>query len=181
MQNLLGKHLNELRLAKGMSLRALAKETGLSATLLSQIEREVTEPSLTTLRKLSAVFGESISALFSGTTEAPVWISRPGERSTIMGPRGGVSYERMSRGNGQMEVLRAVFEPGQFSTEAPVRHPSVESVYVIRGVLTAQIGGQDYFIQTGECLSFDANTPHRYVNAGTEAAEIVMSVTPPVP
>ncbi len=178
---MIGKRLNELRVARNMSLRALASEAGLSATLLSQVERGVTEPSLATLRKLSDVFGESVSALFAGKADTAVWISRPGERTTIIGPRGGVSYERVSRGNGQMEVLRAIFEPGQFSTEVPVRHPSMECVYVIRGALTAQIGGQDHIILAGECLSFDANTPHRYVNASLAVAEIIMSVTPPVP
>lgn len=178
---MLGKRLNELRLAKNMSLRALAQETGLSATLLSQVERGVTEPSLTTLRKLSAVFGESVSALFATQADDAIWISRPGERTTIMGPRGGVSYERVSRGNGQMEVLRAVFQPGQFSTELPIRHPSMECVYVIRGALTAEIGGQQQIIQAGECLSFDANIAHRYVNGGDKDVEIIMSVTPPVP
>lgn len=178
---MLGKRLNELRLAKAMSLRDLARETGLSATLLSQIERGVTEPSLTTLRKLSAVFGQSVSSLFAAEVDDAIWISRPGQRTSIMGPQGGVSYERVSRGNGQMEVLRAVFQPGQFSTELPITHPSMECVYVIRGSLTAQIGGQDRLVNAGECLSFDANTPHRYVNTGSDDAEIIMSVTPPVP
>ncbi|KAB7591713.1 helix-turn-helix transcriptional regulator, partial [Verminephrobacter sp. Larva24] len=61
---MLGKRLHELRLTRGMSLRALAQAAGVSPTLLSQIERGVTEPSLSTLRALSAVFGESMAALF---------------------------------------------------------------------------------------------------------------------
>lgn len=178
---MLGRRLNELRLAKNMSLRALARQTGLSATLLSQVERGVTEPSLTTLRKLSAVFGESVSALFAEKVDSAIWISRPGERTTIIGPRGGVSYERVSRGNGQLEVLRAVFKPGEFSTEIPIRHPSMECVYVIRGALTAQIDGQEQIVLAGECLSFDANSPHRYVNASADDVDIIMSITPPVP
>ena len=178
---MLGKRLNELRVSRGLSLRALAAETGLSATLLSQIEREVTEPSLMTLRRLSSVFGESMSALFSDPSAPSVWISRPGDRTTLMGPKGGVSYERLTRGNGQMEVLRAVFQPGQFSSEIPLRHPSLESVYVVRGTLKAVIGDMPYVVTTGESITFDASAAHRYMNEGQEDVEIIMSITPPVP
>jgi len=177
----LGKRLNEMRMARGLSLRALAKETGLSPTLLSQIEREVTEPSLTTLRRLSGVFGESMSALFADPQAPSVWISRPGERTLLTGPKGGVSYERLTRGNGQMEVLRAVFEPGQFSSEGALHHPSLESVYVIRGNLVAVIGDVRYVVHAGESMTFDATAAHRYLNEGQDPVEIIMSITPPVP
>ncbi|KFK95694.1 MULTISPECIES: helix-turn-helix domain-containing protein [unclassified Serratia (in: enterobacteria)] len=178
---MLGKRLKELRMSRGLSLRALAATTGLSATLLSQIEREVTEPSLTTLRRLSNVFGESMSALFADPSAPSVWISRPGERTTLMGPKGGVSYERLTQGNGQMEVLRAVFQPGQFSSEQPLRHPALESVYVLRGTLSVMIGDLHYVVNAGENIAFDANAAHRYINEGQEAVEILMSITPPVP
>ncbi|MER2206746.1 MAG: helix-turn-helix transcriptional regulator, partial [Rhodococcus sp. (in: high G+C Gram-positive bacteria)] len=61
---MIGGKLRELRTEHGMTLRGLAAETGLSPTLLSQVERGVTEPSLKTLRALAPVFGQSISALF---------------------------------------------------------------------------------------------------------------------
>ncbi|OFA03466.1 helix-turn-helix domain-containing protein [Duganella phyllosphaerae] len=178
---MIGKRLHDLRVARGLSLRKLAEIASVSPTLLSQVERDVTEPSLTTLRSLSAVFGESMSALFADPQAPSVWLSRPGERLTLMGPKGGVSYERLTRGNGQMEVLRAVFAPGQFSAEDPLRHPSLECVYVISGTLTAEIGGTTYAVNAGESITFDAQQPHRYTNQGDSDAEVIVSVTPPVP
>lgn len=180
---MLGKRLNELRVARGLSLRALAKDAGVSPTLLSQIEREVTEPSLHTLRALSTVFGESMAALFLDPEAPSVWLSRPGERTQIIGPKGAVSYERLTRGNGPMEVLRAVFVPGQFSvadTDA-VSHPSVECIYVIRGTMTVEIAGVAHQVQAGEAITFEAIHAHRYVNHGDVDAEIILSVTPPIP
>ena len=180
---MLGKRLNELRVARGLTLRALAKDAGVSPTLLSQIEREVTEPSLNTLRALSTVFGESMAALFLDPEAPSVWLSRPGERTQIIGPKGAVSYERLTRGNGPMEVLRAVFVPGQFSvadTDA-VSHPSVECIYVIRGTMTVEIAGVAHRVQAGEAISFEAIHAHRYVNHGDVDAEIILSVTPPIP
>ena len=178
---MLGKRLNELRVARGLSLRALAKDAGVSPTLLSQIEREVTEPSLNTLRALSAVFGESMAALFLDPEAPSVWLSRPGERTHIIGPKGAVSYERLTRGNGPMEVLRAVFVPGQFSVAETVSHPSVECIYVIRGTMTVELAGVPHQVQAGEAISFEAIHAHRYVNHGDVDAEIILSVTPPIP
>jgi transcriptional regulator with XRE-family HTH domain len=177
----LGKRLNELRVARGLSLRALAKEAGVSPTLLSQIEREVTEPSLNTLRALSAVFGESMAALFLDPEAPSVWLSRPGERTQIIGPRGAVSYERLTRGNGPMEVLRAVFVPGQHSVADTISHPSVECLFVIRGTMTVEVAGVAHRVEAGEAISFEAIHPHRYVNHGAVDAEIILSVTPPIP
>lgn len=178
---MIGERLKTLRTERGLSLRDLAKDMGVSPTLLSQIERGVTEPSLTTLRRLSVVFGESMAALFTDPQAPSVWISRPGERMRLMGPKGGVTYERLTRGNGQLEVLRALFEPGQFSVSEPVTHPSTESLYVVRGELTAEIGGQSHLVRTEESLTFEATAPHRYVNRGSEVAEVILSITPPVP
>ena len=178
---MIGRRLNELRVSRNLSLRELAKLANVSATLLSQIEREVTEPSLTTLRSLSAVFGESMSALFSDPAAPSVWVSRPGERVTLTVPKGGVSFERLTRGNGQMEVLRAIFEPGQFSSSESGSHPSLECVYVIEGELTAEIAGSSHLVCAGESITFDAGSPHRYFNSGTEKCEMIVSITPPIP
>jgi transcriptional regulator with XRE-family HTH domain len=67
--------------------------------MLSQVERGVTEPSLSTLRRLAGVFGESVASLFDSSPPA-VWISRPGARSTLAGPHGLIGYERLTPGNG---------------------------------------------------------------------------------
>jgi hypothetical protein len=69
------------------------------------------------MRRLAGVFGESISSLFSEPAPPSVWISRPGERSLLTAPKGQVAYERLTAGNGQLEVLRAVLEPGQVSAD----------------------------------------------------------------
>jgi quercetin dioxygenase-like cupin family protein len=60
-------------------------------------------------------------------------------------------------------------------------HPSLESVYVVRGVITAEIDKVSFDVKAGENISFDARQSHRYLNRGTEEAEIIMSITPPVP
>lgn len=178
---MIGSRLRELRAARGLSLRALGAETGLSPTLLSQIEREVTEPSLGTLRRLAEVFGQSVATLFDNPAAPPVWISHEGERSMIRSPRGLVQYERLTPGNGQLEVLRGVLAPGEVSSEELWAHPSLECGYVVAGTLTVDVGSATHDVATGEAITLDSRQPHRYRNATEEPVEFILSINPPTP
>ncbi|AUT46586.1 helix-turn-helix domain-containing protein [Achromobacter sp. AONIH1] len=178
---MIGERLKELRTARNLSLRDLAAQAGVSATLLSQVERSVTDPSLETVRRLAAVFGESITSLFAEPNAPAVWISRPGNRSKLTAPAGRVSYERLTAGQSDLEVLRAVLAPGQVSADEPRGHPSTECVYVIQGELVAQIAGVDHLVKSGESISFDARLAHRYRNDSSGTVEIILSITPPSP
>jgi len=178
---MIGDQLRQLRTGRGLSLRALAAEAGVSATLLSQIERGVTEPSLSTLRRLAGVFGSSLATLFEDPAAPELWISRPGERSRLLGPKGQVSYERLTPGNGQLEVLRGVLRPGEATSEEPWSHASLECVFVVAGVLTAEVAGVRHTVVGGEAVTFDSRQPHRYVNDSGEPVEFILSVHPPIP
>jgi transcriptional regulator with XRE-family HTH domain len=177
----IGTQLQRLRSERGLSLRALAADAGVSATLLSQIERGVTDPSLTTLRKLAAVFGESMTALFADDTTPAVYVSRPTERSILIGPRGKIGYERLTPGNGQMEVLRGLLQPGEATSDELWGHASLECGFVVAGQLTVHIGTQQCAVNAGEAITFDARQPHRYCNTSPEPVEFLLSITPPNP
>ena len=178
---MIGEQLRRLRTRRGLSLRALAAEAGVSATLLSQIERGVTEPSLATLRRLAGVFGASLATLFEDPSAPALWISRPGERSMLHGPRGQIGYERLTPGNGQLEVLRGVLRPGEATSDQPWSHASLECAFVVAGTLTAEVDGVRHAVARGEAITFDSRQPHRYLNDSTEPVEFILSVHPPMP
>lgn len=178
---MIGDRLRALRVHHDLSLRQLAAETGLSATLLSQVERGVTEPSLKTLRALAPVFGQSVATLFDDQTPVLVHVSRPGERSRIMSPEGQLQYERLTPGNGQLEMLRGVLSPGQASSETAWAHPAIECVYVTDGDLTVEVGDRVVTVAPGESVTLDSNQPHRYMNQTDGQVEFLLAVTPPTP
>lgn len=180
-ESMVGNKLKELRSSRGMSLRSLAAETGLSPTMLSQIERGTTEPSLRSLRLLANVFGQAISALFEDDAVPAVHVSRAGERSRITSPRGHIQYERLAPGNGQLEVLRGLLAPGETSSDEPWSHAALECAYVIHGTLTAIVGGTSHEVKAGDAITLDSRQPHRYCNNGTEFVEFILSVNPPTP
>lgn len=177
----LGGNLRELRAEKRMSLRELAAATGLSPTLLSQVERGISEPSLKTLRALSTVFGDSVSSLFASPDPPLIHISRPGERSRISSPAGRIQYERLTPNNGQIEVLRGSLQPGDWSSDEPWAHEAVECVYVDRGRLVVEVDGQGFEVLAGESITFSSRQPHRYGNPGGEPTVFILSVSPPTP
>lgn len=164
-----------------MSLRSLAEETGLSPTLLSQIERGVTEPSLRTLRVLAQSFGQSIATLFEDADQSNVEISRPGQRSFINAPAGQVQYERLAAGNGVLEVLKGALEPGEVSSDEPWSHQATECAYVLNGTLTIEVLGHEHQVCPGEAATINSAQAHRYLNRGESRVEFILAVTPPTP
>lgn len=179
---MIGPRLKELRTSRQMSLRELGKATGLSATLLSQIERGVTDPSLKTLRLLADHFGQSIAMLFQGPPSMDAaHVTRPDERMTIGAADGQVHYRRVTHGNGQLEVLHGTLGPGEASSEEAWGHEAVECTYVLGGELTVEVDGESFVLGAGEAITLCSRRPHRYVNAGEQATDYLVSVTPPTP
>jgi|SRR5699024_3670663 len=177
----IGVNLRTLRKDEGLSLRQLSAKTGLSHTLLSQVERGLAEPSLKTLRALSGVFGSNSSSLFTGPDLAQVFHSKASERSRIISPVGKIQYERVTPNNGQIEVLRGTLRPGDWSSEDPWSHEAIECVYVLEGTLTVEVNGERYIVPSDESITFSSQSPHRYGNEHEAPTAFLLSVSPPTP
>lgn len=178
---MLGERLRELRQRHGLTLRELAAKAEVSPGLLSQLENGVTDPSLATLRKLALVFDAEMASLFSEPNAPLVHLSRPGDRSILSAPQGQIGYERLTPGRGDLEVLRAVMQPGDVSAAVPRGHDSTECVVVISGQIVADVGDERFVIDTGEALTFDSRLAHRYRNETDVEAVMLIAVTPPNP
>jgi transcriptional regulator with XRE-family HTH domain len=179
--SVLHEQVRILRKQRGMSLRQLAEATGLSAAMLSQVERGTTDPSLSTIRKLAAVLGADMATLFAEPPPADVHHSRPGRRPLLSAGVGLMSYERLTPGRSDLEVLHGRLAPGQCTSEEPWAHPSTECAVVVVGRMAAEVDGVRYDLETGESLTFDSRRPHRYLNDTDEPAEYLLAVTPPNP
>lgn len=164
-----------------MTLRELGAAADVSPGLLSQLENGVTDPSLATLRRLASVFHAEVATLFTEPNAPVVHLSRPGERMYLTAPSGEISYERLTPGRGDLEVLRAELEPGDVSAPALRGHESTECVVVLQGSVVAEVGQDRYVLAAGEALTFDSRLPHRYCNETDATAAMLLAITPPVP
>jgi transcriptional regulator with XRE-family HTH domain len=178
---MLGERLRELRLRHQMTLRELAAEAEVSPALLSQLENGVTDPSLSTLRKLANVFQAEVSTLFSEPNAPMVHLSRPGERMKLTAPLGEISYERLTPGRGDLEVLYATMMPGDVSSSERRGHESTECIVVLSGEVVVEIAEERYTLVAHDGLTFDSRLKHRFCNESLESAEYLLAVTPPVP
>lgn len=174
-----GPRIRRAREERGLTVRDLAARAGLSAGLISQVERGLTDPSLQTLRAVAKVLNTPLFDLFSDADPDDVAIIRAGARMAIRSPHGELEYTRLSPGSGRIEVLEGVLQAGAASSEAPWTHPSEECVVVTSGTLVVEVAGQLNRLDPGDSCYFDSRLPHRYLNESGDATRFLLSITPP--
>jgi transcriptional regulator with XRE-family HTH domain len=188
----IGERLRDARQAANMTVREVARRVGVSPSLVSQIERNKVTPSVSTLWSLVTVLGLSMGELFddvepgagaAGARPAAVpaddsRITAPGHRP-VLNLESGVTWERLTADRDQIvEFLTIVYNPGAESCDenSLVRHSGKEYGYVLRGVLGVRVGFDEYELQPGMAISFDASAPHRLWAVGSRPAEALWVV-----
>lgn len=176
---MLGGRIRSLRQEHRLTVRQLATSANLSPALISQVERDLTDPSLDSLRRIAQALGVPLFDLFQEPEETAVAVVRSEARTRITTPHGELTYARLTPGMGKLEVLEGVLQPGAASSREPWSHPSEECAVVTSGTLTVEVGTQRYLLEAGDSCRFDSRLPHRYVNEQTTPAVFLLSVTPP--
>ncbi|MFF6875937.1 helix-turn-helix domain-containing protein [Streptomyces sp. NPDC012474] len=189
-----GARIRQARLERGTSLRALAREVGVSPSLVSQIETGKSQPSVSTLYAITTALGISVESLFdvrenavaSSPGASPGTVphalaalaAEPGRRiGPLVGVGGretleldsGVVWERLGRVPGaEADFLLVTYRPGGSSSGsgALMRHPGTEYGYLTSGELVLTLGFEEYTLRPGDSVCFESTTPHRYRNDG---------------
>lgn len=191
-----GARIRHARLERGMSLRALAREVGVSASLVSQIETGKSQPSVSTLYAITTALGISVESLFDARASSPMTGVNPpgtvphavaalsalaadpgrrigplvgaGERETLE-LDSGVVWERLGRVPGaDVDFLLVTYRPGGSSSGSGglMRHTGTEYGYLTSGELILTLGFDEYTVRPGDAVCFESTTPHRYRNDG---------------
>jgi transcriptional regulator with XRE-family HTH domain len=179
--NDLGRGLREARLAQRLTLRSVAAATGISPSLLSQVESGKTQPSVSTLYALVSHLGISIDGLLGTAPATPGGAPRAADRSVQRredNPRvemmNGVSWERLAiGGSAAVDPLLVTYAPGAASSVdgRMMRHSGLEYGYIIRGDLTLKLDFDTHVLHPGDSLCFESQRPHLYLNDGGEPAQ----------
>ncbi len=175
-----GARVKALREAMNLSLRDLAARSGVSAPMLSQVERGETSPTLATAERIASGLDLSLSQLL-----------RLDERPHIAVIRGGQGRARARRGHlteeltpalpGQRaDVSRHRLEPGAATGtpgDPPLHEPGArETAVVLTGSVSLLIDDARHDLNAGDSVTFDADLPHHFVNEGDAPAELLAVV-----
>src|SRR5258708_356501 len=177
----LGATIRRLREERNLSLKEVAARSGLTPSFLSQVERNLTSPSVASLRKVAQAFDVPLTALFQGPTLPEDHVVRRNERRQLIHPRRQWrDYLLTPNLTGKLQVILSVIEPGGGSGDEPYAHDSDEEcVVVLRGRLEFWVGSDWYLLEEGDSIVFESRIPHRNSNPGPVQAEELWITTPP--
>jgi transcriptional regulator with XRE-family HTH domain len=168
--SVIGARVKALREASGLSLRDLAARTGVSAPMLSQVERGETSPTLTVAARIASGLELQLSQLLRLDEAGSVTVVRASQRQRGGSARRGHRFEVMTAGQpGQRaELSRHTLAPGGATGAAddpPMHEPgSRETALVEQGAVVLVCDGQRHKLAEGDCVTFDADLPHHFEN-----------------
>jgi XRE family transcriptional regulator, regulator of sulfur utilization len=159
---LIGSNLRQFRVSKGISIKALAKQIGVSKLTLIKIEHGEANPTLSVIWKIANGLQIPITALLS--IESDVSISRKKDGLKLISSNDVFVVEPMFRSYGLMELYRGYLQPhGEYVSE-PHQPGVMEFVTVMSGQLTVEVDGETYHLDEYDSIRFKGDRPHRYTN-----------------
>lgn len=168
----LGPRVRALREAMGLSLRDLGERTGVSAPMLSQVERAETSPTVAVAARIAAGLELTLSQLLRLDESDGVSVVRASERLAGGAAERGHRYEILTpplpgqRAEVSVHTLAAGAATGG-SDDPPIHEPgSRETAVVNAGRVRLVCGGCPHDLGQGDAVTFDADLPHRFENAG---------------
>jgi transcriptional regulator with XRE-family HTH domain len=189
----LGRKIKALRIQQQLTLEQLAQKSGLSTGVLSQVERDLSKPRVTTLQKISKALNISLSSLFSDNglstngelnteTQKPdsgfVAVVRKEQRKKVLMPWGTTMEMLCPDLRHKIEFMYLVYPPGTKVDEI-YSHQGEECGLVLEGTFKGVVGGQEITLEEGDSVYYDSSLPHRWENIGDKIVRAIWVITPP--
>ena len=203
MENL-GARIRDERRIRKLTLEELSQKTGLSKSFLSQVERGLAQPSVSSLKKIAQQFGISVVNLFSNesmpsppslknhssaeggknnhfSSGEEVKIVRKARRKTLSLPGSKVSYDLITPDmNRHIEMLYLRLSPGESSGNEPIIDPPGEKCcLILKGTLQYRVAEDTYELKEGDSIYHPAHFPHGWCGTGDDPIEVIVVLSPP--
>jgi transcriptional regulator with XRE-family HTH domain len=175
----LGERIRALRRERGLTLEVLAGRSGVSRAMISKLERGEKNPTLVVAAKVAEGLGVSLSQLVGVEERREVVVVPRERRMVVRDPETGFERQLLSPsfGGRGIEFIKNVVPGGSSSGEFPPHRRGVEEYVVVeRGRLRAILGGEEYLLEEGDALYFEADVPHRFDNAGEEVCSYYLVI-----
>lgn len=182
----IGAKLRRLRLRKKIALVDLGKHTGLSASMLSQLENGRAIPTLPTLARIAMVFDVGLDHFFAGRRQRPLFsVVRAGERIRFPDRPDATTpnyYFECLAFAVQNKSLQAYLAEFPKVADEHVRehfHEGAEFIHVLEGTLSIRFADEEHLLRAGDSAYFDGLEPHAYRGMTKKPARALIVTTPP--
>lgn len=172
----IGRKILENRQKKGYSIREFSKKTGLSTSLLSQIERGIANPSVNALRSISEVLDIALHSLFVVDIDNETLILRKKDRNKVYRENTKhivfdiLTPEYM---HSNVDILWAILNPQSETTEGYMKHDKEEFAVVTKGEAYAVIDEEEYYLEEGDIIRILPRMKHKFRNKTDTHVEIL--------
>jgi transcriptional regulator with XRE-family HTH domain len=175
-----GARLRALRRERGLTIEQVAGATGLTKGFISQLERDTTTPSLSSLARICDALGIRMGDVFEQETPELVRLIRKDERRAVeWNPN---HYLLSPPSERRLQAIESHIPPGAGAGEEAYSFPGdVEFVYVTAGALELRVGGDVYRLEAGDALTYPLREPHTWANPSKEETAVVLWVAVPNP
>ena len=175
-----GERLRAIRLERRLTLAEVAEASGLTKGFISQLERDRTAPSLSSIARICDALGVRLSHIFEHEPE-PALVRR-GERPTAGGRFPTQNYLLSSREEPRFQAIESEIAPGAGAGDELNSLPGeVEFVYVLAGTLELKVSEETHLLEAGDALTYQLTKPHTWRNASQTESLRVLWVSVPNP
>ena len=175
----IGKKLKELRVLKGLTQEELADRSELSKGFISQLERDLTSPSIATLMDILQCLGTNLKDFFNDSAEEQIVFCDGDYFEKVDDSlQNKIEWIIPNAQKNIMEPIRVTLAP-KGSTYPDIPHEGEEFGYVLKGAVKLTFGAQKYTLHAGESFAFPSTKKHRLENPGRHDAVVLWITTPP--
>lgn len=181
-KELIGRRVRQYRKEIGLTVEELAKKAGVSQSMISQIERGQTNPSLDTLWKLSYFLEVPVFSFFKNIAPMEVQVTKRKDQKVMTMLHPNVTYRLISPTlDRRFELFELIVQPGEVAHLPQLSHQGEEIGFITKGELELIIEDKAYFLETGDSIYFDSKMKHKFRNPGDTDAIGIWLMIPPDP
>ena len=176
----IGSKIKRLRVRLGLTQEELAARTELTKGFISQLERDITSPSIATLMDILEALGTNVSEFFSDREDDGVMTYAADDMFIKADEEAGVTIRWLvtNAQRNALEPILVTLAPGA-STEPDDPHEGEEFGYVLSGVITLVSGEQKRKVRRGDAFYFRPTGVHYLINPGKSEGKVLWVSTPP--
>lgn len=174
----IGSKLRDLRLKNGLTQEELADRAELSKGFISQLENDLTSPSIATLIDILTLLGSSLSKFFAGYDDEPQLVFTPEDYFEKQTDEITVHWIVPTAQKNAMEPIITELKAGA-ATDADIPHEGEEFGYVLQGKVNVVVGERTALASAGDSFYFSADKRHYIENASDGVSKVLWVSCPP--